>query len=406
MQSHVDFAVFQLFDIVMKRSDIVRKWLFFMIGNLFIQFGFHCQFTNRLLHGRNVAPIFLESSILIDRFLKLGDFIIGTCIGDRRRHVTHKAGRSTPLGDHTFASDRHMVWIDIRDVPERNVRIAFFIKSDTFPRKPLKISMRPHMNDSIRFPHVTQPVVESEILMRRRDLRVVIRLRRIHPILTRWLYRKEKMSIHRTRDENIAFFRNHDIARCLSPGIHHGRLRFFPQLSEEIQILAAGKLLAGLRLLFGHHGNVIRRMRCHEPYEIIRCFRDEIHLIARFLHFLHETDGTLHRIQTGSTPNIRILRRIIMENDSDLFIFILHLMKSCPFPRLFDHMRHALRNRHIGDTAIDIFFSTCDRQTGNRAVQLRKRDRDRRFHRIHALWILAPVSLRCEKRIGREDRHS
>ena len=206
MQSHVDFAVFQLFDIVMKRSDIVRKWLFFMIGNLFIQFGFHCQFANRLLHGRNVAPISLESSILIDRFLKLGDFIIGTCIGDRCRHVTHKAGRSTPFGDHAFASDRHMVGVDIRDVPERNVRIAFFIKSDTFPRKPLKISMRPHMNDSIRFPHVTQPVVESEILMRRRDLRVMIRLRRIHPVLTRWLYRKEKMSVHRTRDENIAFF--------------------------------------------------------------------------------------------------------------------------------------------------------------------------------------------------------
>ena len=110
------------------------------------------------------------------------------------------------LGDHAFASDRHMVWIDIRDVPERNVRIAFFIKSDTFPRKPLKISMRPHMNDSIRFPHVTQPVVESEILMCWRDLRVMIRLRRIHPVLTRWLYRKEKMSVHRTRDENIAFF--------------------------------------------------------------------------------------------------------------------------------------------------------------------------------------------------------
>lgn len=84
-------------------------------------------------------------------------------------------------------------------------------------------------------------------------------------------------------------------------------------MSEEIQILAAGKLLTGLRLLFGHHGNIIRRMGCHEPDEIIRCFRDEIHLIARFLHFLHETDGTLHRIQTGSTPDIRILRRIIME---------------------------------------------------------------------------------------------
>ena len=147
-------------------------------------------------------------------------------------------------------------------------------------------------------------------------------------------------------------------------------------------------------------------MRCHEMDEIIRCFRDEIHLISCFLHFLHKTDGTLHRIQTGSTPYIRILRRIIVENDSDLFIFILHLMKGRPFSRLSDHLRHALRNRHIGDTAIDIFFSPCDRQTGNCAVQLWKRDRDRRFHRIHPLRILAPVSLRCEKRIGREDRHA
>ena len=202
----MDFAVFQLFDIVMQRSDIVRKCLLSLIRHLFIQLGFHRQFANRLLHGRNVAPISLESYIFIDRFLQLGDFIVGTCISDRRRHVTHQTASSAALGDHTFAGDRHMIRIDIRDVPERNVRIAFFIQSDAFPRKPLQISMRPHMNDRIRFPYMTQPVVESEVLMRRRDLRVMIRLRWIHPVLARWLHREEKMSVHRTGDENIAFF--------------------------------------------------------------------------------------------------------------------------------------------------------------------------------------------------------
>ena len=202
----MDFAVFQLFDIVMQRSDIVRKCLLFLIRHFFIQLGFHRQFANRLLHGRHIASISLESGILIDRFLQLGDFIVSTCISDRRRHVADKTSSSTPLGDHTFAGDRHMVWIDIRDIPEGDVRIAFFIQSDTFPRKPFQISMRPHMNDRIRFPHMTQPVVESKILMCRRDLRIMIRLRRIHPVLARWLHREEKMSIHRTGDENITFF--------------------------------------------------------------------------------------------------------------------------------------------------------------------------------------------------------
>ena len=176
MKPHMDFAVLQLFNVIMETCRIFIEVRSFFIGNVLIQFCLLHQFQNRLFHILHAVSRFLHMGIFIHRLFQFGNFIIGTGIGNRSRHIADEAAGSPPLGNHAFAGNGHMVGIYVRKVSQGNIRIAFLIQPHALARQPFQVPVGTHMNHRIRLPYIPKPIVEGQVLVGRSDVGVMVRL--------------------------------------------------------------------------------------------------------------------------------------------------------------------------------------------------------------------------------------
>ena len=296
MQSHMALAVFEILDIAVKARKIPCE-IRLRIRHLTVQICRLRKLTDPWYKPlRRFRFRFLKMRVLIHRLLELRQLLIRPCLFHGCREMIHEAGSAAPLRLDAFPRDRHMVGIDIRQASQSQIGIAPSIEPRAFPRKPFQISMRPDMNDGIRPPHITNPLIVGEILVRRRDERIVIDLLRIEAIAARRLHRKEDMPIHQPRYQDLAFLRRHDRARRFPPVFLHLPLRLFRERREETGVVLSGYLLTRRLLLFGQHRSVIRRLRRQSSDEVLCIFRDEIDEVACFFHTTKQTAHTLDAV--------------------------------------------------------------------------------------------------------------
>ena len=155
------------------------------------------------------------------------------------------------------------------------------------------------------------------------------------------------MSVHQPRYQKIARLRRHDSARRLSPVLLHLPPRLLRESLEEIAVPLLRNLLARCLLLFRQHRAVIRCLSRQPLHEVLRVFWDEIDPIASLFHQAQQPPDTLDAVQTIGAPDIRILRRIIMENDRDLFLRIRFPVQPRPCARPRNHRTHALGDGQV-----------------------------------------------------------
>ena len=241
--------------------------------------------------------------------------------------------------------------------------------------------------------------------MSRCNIGVMVGLGGIHAVLTGWLHRKEHISVHGAGHQDISFFGNHHVPRCLPPFLFHLFLCIGAQGVKEIHIVLSRKLLAFLCLFFGHHGNIIGGMGGHEFDKFFRCFRNEIDGIAIFLHPLHETNGTFHGIQAGSTAYVGILSRIIVENKGDFLMAVLHFVESCPFACLSHHAANPFGNRLEFHSAVFFLHSAGNGYAVNDAVQLRHGSSNGCFNGVKPFPVFPPFLFRNQECIGFKQGH-
>ena len=397
-------AIFKILDIAVKARKIPCQ-IRFRIRHLTVQTCFLRKLTDPWYQPlRRFRFRFLKMRVLIHRLLQLSQLLIRPCLFHRCRQMIHKTCAAAPLRLDPLSRDRHMVGIDIRQASQSQIRIASSIQPRTFPRKPFQISMRPHMDHGISSPYITDPLIVCQILMRRCDKRIMIDLRRIKAIPARRLHREENMPVHQPRYQNIARLRRHDPARRLSPVLLHLPPRLFGEGSKEITVELLRDLLTRRLLLLRQHRAVIRRLRRQPLHEGLRVLRDEIDLIAGVFHEAEQTAHALDAVQTIRTPDVRILRRVIVKNDRDLLLRIRFPVQSRPCPRPRDHRTHTLGDGQVLHLSILLHMLRSDRHPVNDPIKFRHRDRDGDLHRIHPLRRCLPFLLWSDQRVGLQHR--
>ena len=90
MEAHMDFAVLQLFDVIVEICHIIIKGSSLLHGHIAFQFCFFYKLQNRFFHVRYVVPRFFQVSVFVHGLFQFLQFIVGTGIGYRRRHVADK----------------------------------------------------------------------------------------------------------------------------------------------------------------------------------------------------------------------------------------------------------------------------------------------------------------------------
>ena len=396
MQSDVNLAVLQILNIGMKLSQIFLKVHAFLIGDGLVHFSLLGKLPDFILKlCRLTVLTAFEMCILVHELFKLGDFIKGPGIRRRRRKITNKAGSRTALCDYALARNRHKVRIDIRQLTHGDIRVACFVKTYSLARKPLHIAVGTEMNNSIRFEHISQPVIKCQILMCRRNRRIMVYALRVHAILARRLHSKENIAVHGSRNKNIAFIREHYASRSFSPLLRHFFLCFLRKRVEIRNIFLSREFLTLLSLSVSHKAQIICRMRRHELYKLLCARRNKIQRIPFLLHTLEKKPRALHGVKSRRTSDVVILRRIVMKNKRNLLVLILHSVEMRPLSSLFYHSADTFRYRTVIDCAVrhDIFCR--NRNSVNNTIQLRKRSAYGGFHRTHALAVFPPAFLRC-----------
>lgn len=128
----------------------------------------------------------LDLVVLIDKLGELSKLTVGACGSEWRRHVVDDDGVRPSFGLSAFARIIDDEGIDERKITEKGVRIAGRTETKGFPGKPFERSMFAKVNDGVNIPalRVTEPAVESVVVVRWGEIRLMVDEIGIHPITT------------------------------------------------------------------------------------------------------------------------------------------------------------------------------------------------------------------------------
>ena len=225
-----------------------------------------------------VVPVFIHQP------LESRQIVIQAGIAHRRRLVPNQAGGAAPLRLHSFTDDRNQIGINIRQIAQRQFRIAFTGQSGRLARQPFQRTVRADVQHRVRTEPIPQPGVKPQIMMRRRTIRRMVDLGRVFAKAARRLDADHDIAQSHSRHQQAVPL-DKDLPRSSPPIGRHLLRRFFRQLGKPFVVFfgAKGSQIIRRRLFpyvlpfIGPAGN-------QPVHQFLAVCRQFTHLIARLLH--------------------------------------------------------------------------------------------------------------------------
>ena len=166
----------------------------------------------------------------------------------------------------------------------------------------------------------------------------------------------------------------------------------------------SGNLVRLGQLFFCKKFLVIGGVGCENSNEGFRIFRNEIDPVAPIFHFPEKNSHALDGIQAQSISYIGVLGRVVVKNNSHLFISVFFSPESGPFSGLMDHVDQTLHDGSIPDFPIGEYFLAGHRHAMDGAIEFGEGDGNGNIHRRHAFEGLGPVPVFCHQGISEQYR--
>ena len=265
VQPNMDLAVRDILDLRVEFGGVFGKGLFRILLCRLVELRLFCQRPNLFFEGRRLLAVLVrEFAVLVEHLFQLRQLVECARLRHRRGQIPDEAGRGAPLRDDTLAGNRHQIRIDIREASKSDIGIAGVVEADGLSGQPFEIAVGADMDHRVGLEHLAQPIIERQILVRRRDGRVMVGPGRVHAVLPRGLHRHEDIAVHGARHEDISLVGKHNAPRRLSPLVGHHLPRRFRQRGEERRVLFCGKLLAFLGLRVGQKRQIVGGVGSHQ----------------------------------------------------------------------------------------------------------------------------------------------
>ena len=405
VQARTDLHVLDVGHIVVEARRIIVEVI--ALINLILKMTGTRLFTDDILHRLDIVRLRrTEVNVLIESLLELFEFLESSCQLHRRGEMTDEARRTAAFCLNPLPNDRDPVGIDVRQIAQRHIRVTSIGQAGALPRQPLERSVCSDVDHGIRLPDIAQPVIVPDVVMRRCSIG---RMQELPRILTKpaWrLHRDEQIPVQRARDEQCPVIAQ-NVAGFITPVSHELRPHLRGQLREKCPILLCRQLsVRRLCQRRTHKAAVIRRVIRQQLHKRLAALRNLIHKIARRAHCREQTKHALRRIKTRSASDVRIRRRIVMENNGNLLLRVRLMPQRRPLACLARDPLHALIEGCIADLTAFVAHLRCDRYGMDHAVKLRHGNAHRDLHRIKSRRRALPLLLLCKHSIRLENGHA
>ncbi len=291
MQACVHLHILQIRNVIMQIHHVFIEGLFFIVSNLVLQVGLGNLRQHQLLQARQIIRLrAAEVYVFVHELFQLLQLVVHSGLRLRCRQMLNQAGSTAAFRLNTLASNSDVIRINIRQITQRQIRIAAAVQAGVLARQPFQAAMRTDMRNSVCLPHIAHPAVEGQILMRRCNVRIVVNLFRVLAKATRRLYCYENITIHRSRHQDIAVI-FHNRTGHFAPVLNQLLLHLFIHQRKELFIFRSRQLVSSVNLLFRKHAAVIGSISGQQFDKFLRILWNPINLIATLAHSSqHATD--------------------------------------------------------------------------------------------------------------------
>ena len=136
----------------------------------------------------------VEPRVLVEQRLELGHLVVGVRAHHRRHEVVDDHGVHAALGLHALARVVDDERVDEREVAERRVGRALGRERERLARQPLERAVLAEVDERVGAPDAVEPPVAGEVVVRGRQLGIVVDADRIVAVAARRLDRDEHVA--------------------------------------------------------------------------------------------------------------------------------------------------------------------------------------------------------------------
>ncbi len=229
-------------------------------------------------------------------------------------------GVCAALGLHPLARVVDDERVDERHVAERCVGRALRGQRQHLAGQPLERPVLAEVDDRVGAPPRLQPAVHGEVVVRRRQLGVVVDADRILAVAARRLDRDQHVAELERRD-HVRVAIDELVSRKRSPALLHRR----PQRCGQrcVPGLVLGDREAQRRvgqLLVGDELRVVAAARDQRVHELVAVRVGTLDGVARPMQGVEQAECARRRIEADRHPDARVLRREARQQHRDLLL--------------------------------------------------------------------------------------
>ena len=164
---------------------VVMKQAGLQVG---IQVGLFNQFPDLLLQQRQFGRIeYFHLIVFIHQLRQLRQRAVSIGGGHRRRQVVDDDGMGAALGLRAFAGIVDNERIKQGQVGQQRIGKTLLGQAHAFARQPFQRAVFAYMDDGVGLPVIFQPAIQRVIMMRRRQIGLVVDRIGIHAVAARRL---------------------------------------------------------------------------------------------------------------------------------------------------------------------------------------------------------------------------
>ena len=185
----------------MEAGEVVRERFILFSDHFVLQVRFFHLLENQLLRTGEVSvPLPAEVDVFIHGLFQFFQLIVSAGLGLGRRQVGNENGAASPFGLDSFSGDGDVVGVHIGQIPKGQVRIAALGEAGILSRQPFQAPMGSYVDQGVRLPFLSKPLVKGQIVVGGRGSWRVVDLIRIFPKSPGRLDGDKDMAVHGTGD--------------------------------------------------------------------------------------------------------------------------------------------------------------------------------------------------------------
>ena len=258
--------------------------------------------------------------MFVHQLLQLGDVAVGISGGHRRYQVVDDGGVGAPFRLGAFAGVVDDERVEQRNIVQRHLRVAGLRQTDALARQPFQSAMLADMDHRIRPKHLAQPAVIGDVMVRRRQIRVVIDRDGVGAKAARRLQPHEHIA-HRQPGNGQPVAGAIDLARRIPPGI----LQFRPHGCRKAGVpvrIGPPFHMAGRppQLLLGKRIRVVAAPLNDALHQRVAVGGNILNPIAGIPQGAQDVDGRGRRVQADGVADARVFGGIVAQNDGDTLV--------------------------------------------------------------------------------------